>query len=80
MKFLATLFCIVLALIGLGLIGGGALLLSLGGSPYYAIVGLAYLVAAFLLWRRKTSGGLIVLLVAMRIAWRVAGTRQVDLI
>ena len=65
MKFLATLFCIVLALIGLGLIGGGAWLLSLGGSPYYAIVGLAYLVAAFLLWRRKTSGGLIVLLVAI---------------
>ncbi|TBY72556.1 membrane-bound PQQ-dependent dehydrogenase, glucose/quinate/shikimate family [Rhizobium leguminosarum bv. viciae] len=65
MKFLATLFCIVLALIGLGLTGGGAWLLRLGGSPYYAIVGLAYLVAALLLWRRKTVGGLIVLLVAM---------------
>lgn len=65
MKFLATLFCIVLALIGLALIGGGAWLLRLGGSPYYAIIGLAYLVAALLLWRRKTAGGLIVLLVAV---------------
>jgi len=65
MKFLAALFCIVLAFIGLGLVGGGAWLLRLGGSPYYAIVGLAYLVAAVLLWRRKTSGGLIVLLVAV---------------
>ncbi|MGO8654211.1 membrane-bound PQQ-dependent dehydrogenase, glucose/quinate/shikimate family, partial [Rhizobium ruizarguesonis] len=65
MKFLATLFCLVLAFIGLGLIGGGAWLLRLGGSPYYAIVGLAYVVGAFLLWRRKISGSLIVLLVAV---------------
>ena len=47
MKFLATLFCLVLAFIGLGLIGGGAWLLRLGGSPYYAIVGLSYVVGAF---------------------------------
>ena len=65
MKFLASLFFIVLAFIGLGLIGGGALLLSLGGSPYYAIAGLAYLAAALLLWRRQMSGALIVLLVAV---------------
>ena len=32
MKFLATLFCLVLAFIGLGLIGGGAWLLRLGGK------------------------------------------------
>lgn len=64
MKFLARLFLIVLAFIGLGLIGGGALLLSLGGSPYYAIGGVAYLAAALLLWRRQMSGALIVLLVA----------------
>lgn len=72
MKFLAALFCIVLAFIGLGLVGGGAWLIRLGGSPYYAIVGLAYLVAAVLLWRRKTSGGLIVLLVAVfTVPWAV---------
>ena len=65
MKFLAGLFFIVLAFIGLGLIGGGTLLLSLGGSPYYAIAGLAYLAAALLLWRRQVSGALIVLLVAV---------------
>lgn len=65
MKFLAALFCIVLAFIGLALTGGGTVLLSLGGSPYYAIVGLAYLIAALLLWRRNTSGALIVLLIAV---------------
>ncbi|PDT14510.1 membrane-bound PQQ-dependent dehydrogenase, glucose/quinate/shikimate family [Rhizobium sp. J15] len=65
MKFLAMLFCIVLALIGLGLAGAGIWLLSLGGSPYYALVGLAYLAGALLLWRRKASGSLIVLLVAI---------------
>jgi len=65
MKFLATLFCIALALLGLGLLAGGAWLILLGGSPYYAIVGFAYLIAAFLLLRRKTLGGLIVVLVAV---------------
>ncbi|EJZ17570.1 membrane-bound PQQ-dependent dehydrogenase, partial [Rhizobium sp. Pop5] len=65
MKFLALLFCIVLFLIGLGLTGAGAWLIGLGGSPYYAIAGLAYLIAALLLWRRKASGGLLVLLVAV---------------
>lgn len=65
MKYLAALYCIALALIGLGLIGGGALLISLGGSPYYAITGLAYLVAAVLLWLRKPLGALIILLVAV---------------
>ncbi|OWV79449.1 quinate dehydrogenase [Rhizobium sp. R635] len=65
MKFLALLFCIVLAFTGLGLTGAGTWLLSLGGSPYYAITGLAYLIAAFLLWHRRGWGGLIVLLAAV---------------
>lgn len=65
MKHLAALYCIVLAFIGLGLTGGGALLLSLGGSPYYAITGIAYFVAAVLLWRRKPLGALLILLVAV---------------
>ncbi|WP_417804198.1 glucose/quinate/shikimate family membrane-bound PQQ-dependent dehydrogenase [Thalassospira lucentensis] len=43
----------LLALIGLALAGGGVWLIVLGGSWYYALAGLAFLVAAFLSFKRK---------------------------
>lgn len=72
MKLLARLYAIVLALIGVGLAGGGLWLITLGGSAYYAIVGLVYLVAALLMLRDKALGGQLVLLVAvLTVPWAI---------
>ncbi len=46
---------IMLTLIGLYLGIGGGWLIALGGSWYYLVVGLAFLVAAWLVWRRRTA-------------------------
>ncbi|TIM22274.1 MAG: membrane-bound PQQ-dependent dehydrogenase, glucose/quinate/shikimate family, partial [Mesorhizobium sp.] len=45
---------LILFLIGLALGGGGIWLASLGGSWYYIIAGIAFLVAGWLLYRRKS--------------------------
>jgi quinoprotein glucose dehydrogenase len=50
-----TITSIVLALVGLVLGGGGAWLVALGGSWYYLIAGLAFLVTAWLLYRRRSA-------------------------
>ncbi|WP_234189207.1 glucose/quinate/shikimate family membrane-bound PQQ-dependent dehydrogenase [Shinella sp. NM-101] len=52
---LLTLTAAVITIIGLVLTGGGGWLLSLGGSPYYLITGLAFLVTAVLLFRRSAA-------------------------
>lgn len=44
---------ILLALFGIPLLAGGLWLAVLGGSPFYAIAGLAMLATAFLLYRRS---------------------------
>ncbi|RJT41804.1 glucose/quinate/shikimate family membrane-bound PQQ-dependent dehydrogenase [Mesorhizobium waimense] len=49
-----VLTAMVLALIGLVLGGGGIWLASLGGSWYYVITGLGFLITAWLLYRRKS--------------------------
>ncbi|WP_245517517.1 hypothetical protein, partial [Mesorhizobium sp. M1C.F.Ca.ET.210.01.1.1] len=46
---------LVLFLIGLALGAGGVWLASLGGSWYYIVVGLAFLVTAWLLFRRRST-------------------------
>ncbi|MDX8511640.1 glucose/quinate/shikimate family membrane-bound PQQ-dependent dehydrogenase [Mesorhizobium captivum] len=51
-----TITSLVLLVIGLALGGGGIWLVSLGGSWYYAIAGLAFLVTAFLIFRRRSTG------------------------
>lgn len=72
MRLLGRLFAIVLALIGVGLVVGGVWLISLGGSVYYAIVGIAYLAAAFLLLRNKHFGAHLVAAVAvLTIPWAI---------
>lgn len=47
---------VFLLLVGLFLGGGGAYLLSLGGSPYYVITGIACLASAWFLWRGSMWG------------------------
>jgi quinoprotein glucose dehydrogenase len=49
-------FAVILFLFGVVLAGGGAELALLGGSLYYAITGVALVVAAFLLWRGQRAG------------------------
>ncbi len=72
MKFLARLFAVVLGLIGLGLAGGGVWLITLGGSAYYTVVGLAYVAAAILMLRGQALGGQLVLLVAvLTVPWAI---------
>lgn len=65
MKVLARIYLVVLGLMGLGLLAGGAYLASLGGSIYYLITGLAYVIAAVLLWRGNGYGGLLAAAVAV---------------
>jgi quinoprotein glucose dehydrogenase len=47
---------VVIAFLGLILLGGGIWLLALGGSLYYAIAGLGFLATAGFLWRRSPTG------------------------
>lgn len=62
----------VIALIGLVLTGGGGWLLSLGGSPYYIVTGIAFLITAFLLFRRSGAAlWLYALIVLGSLAWAV---------
>lgn len=77
LNILARLFLIVLALIGAALAAAGAWLIGLGGSLYYCIVGMAYLVSALLLLRGKASGAYLVALAAILSApwaWWEAGS------
>ena len=55
----ATILAFVMALIEIVLTLGGAWLVSLGGSPYYVIAGIAMLVSAWLLFRGRLLGGWI---------------------
>ena len=52
---MARFSAIVMGLLGLVLLGCGAWLIALGGSWYYAIVGLGFLVTAYFLWRRSPT-------------------------
>ena len=50
------LFSLVVLLVALALIYGGGKLVGLGGSGYYLVAGLAYLVSAILFFLKKRSG------------------------
>lgn len=52
-------YALLAGAIGLWMLTGGAWLVSLGGSPYYLVAGLAVLVAAVLLWRSDFRGALV---------------------
>jgi quinate dehydrogenase (quinone) len=51
----------VIAAVGALLAGGGLQLAILGGSPYYLLSGVGYVVVAALLWRRRPAGALLAL-------------------
>ncbi|AZO37623.1 MULTISPECIES: glucose/quinate/shikimate family membrane-bound PQQ-dependent dehydrogenase [unclassified Mesorhizobium] len=67
-----TITSLVLFLIGLILGGGGIWLVALGGSWYYLIAGLVFLITAWLLFsRRSTSLWLYALFVLATLCWAV---------
>ncbi len=65
----------VLALVGLALLTGGAWLIVLGGSWFYAFIGAMFLVTAVLLYRRKGAAlaiyGILVLASIIWAVWEV---------
>lgn len=67
-----TITSLVLFLLGLALGAGGVWLASLGGSWYYIIAGLAFIITAWLLYRRRsTSLWLYAAIVLGTLAWAV---------
>ena len=53
---LLRIYAVVVALLGAAMLLGGVWLLTLGGSPYYALAGAIIVIAAVQLVRRKRSG------------------------
>ncbi|MDK1384718.1 glucose/quinate/shikimate family membrane-bound PQQ-dependent dehydrogenase [Sinorhizobium sp. 8-89] len=69
---LIVLTAILFALIGLAIGAGGIRLLMLGGSPYYLLAGLGFLLTAFLLFRRQAAALWVYALVVVgSLAWAV---------
>ena len=63
---------LLLALVGLFTLAGGAWLIVLGGSWYYLIIGLAFLLTAILLRRRHPASlFLFALITAGSLAWAI---------
>lgn len=64
------LLCLVLSVFGLTFLIGGAYLVSLGGSWYFAVAGLGLLVAAVLIFKRRVAGAWFFAAVAIgTVAW-----------
>ena len=53
---ISVVFMLITLATSVAIIWGGVKLLSLGGSAYYLIAGIAYLIMAFLYFKRKISG------------------------
>jgi quinoprotein glucose dehydrogenase len=69
---LMWLFAIVLGIMALIFIGGGGYLATLGGSLYYVISGILFLISAFLLFRGRRLGAWIFgLTLALTIVWAI---------
>lgn len=72
MKYINFLFCVVIFFLGLLLTLSGAWLIYIGGSPYYAIAGIFYILSVPLLWRTRMSGIAVLLLVALAtVVWAI---------
>ena len=69
-RIAAIVFPLFIGLFGLAMSAGGIWLIAVGGSWYYALAGLALLLASILLLRRKRSGLTVMAVVwAASIAW-----------
>jgi len=55
-RWAAPILGVVMLLVGLVLIVGGAWLRALGGSGYYFLAGIGLLVTGMLLWKRRIEG------------------------
>jgi len=65
-------FALILVLIGLVLLVGGGQLLSLGGSPYYALAGVTVIASGVLVARGRRAGALLYgLLLLASLAWAI---------
>jgi len=72
-RLLARILAVFLGLVALVLIGGGAWLAALGGSPYYGLAGLVCLAAAAGLWRdRSWAAALYALFLFATLGWSIA--------
>ncbi|MBE9640046.1 membrane-bound PQQ-dependent dehydrogenase, glucose/quinate/shikimate family [Salipiger mangrovisoli] len=70
MKFLRWCFAAILAVAALYLVVLGAKLAGAGGSWYYALTGLGYLVAAYLIARQDRRGaGVVLALLLVTLIW-----------
>ena len=70
---LERLLAVLIGLLGLGLGAGGAYLLTLGGSAYYLPIGIAMVIAAVQIWRRRRSGHWIYAVVCLiTLIWSLA--------
>lgn len=66
LRVIAVLFMVVGAALALP----GVQLVTLGGSPYYAIVGVGFLLSGWMLWRERASGAWLYLaLLVGTLAW-----------
>ncbi|PDT85649.1 glucose/quinate/shikimate family membrane-bound PQQ-dependent dehydrogenase [Sinorhizobium sp. BJ1] len=69
---LIVLTALLFALIGLALGAGGTRLVLLGGSPYYLITGLSFLLTALLLYRKSAAAIWVYTLIVLgSLAWAV---------
>lgn len=74
-RWLVIALAVVLALFGAVFVAGGGYLITLGGSWYYLITGIALLVSALLLFRGSASG--LVLFLAIGVATAIWGVYEV---
>lgn len=66
---------LLIGLLGFAMGTGGAYLLTLGGSPYYLIAGIAMVASAVLIWRGHRRGGWLYALVCLgTLIWALAET------
>ncbi len=75
MKVFSRLVAVIILIFATAYLYGGSLLLSVGGSWYYALAGLALLLVSVQLWRQKSSAttlySILILLTMLWAVWEV---------